>query len=815
MAKLDIQSSRTRAIWRSCLSSSLRTTLACAIVACTKYYGPATLSRQLAFPALSYVTTILICADATFGEALYGTVCALYGSLQGVVPAVVVLWAVGPARFTITVSTVAIALSAFLVALPESTHVIVKRVALLQIVVVYVTTFMHGTGTDPVMHPLRVGVSSGVGAIAAVAAVLLPYPHLGYLEVRKTRKLFINFSVEKLKLFVNAFCADNNASSAASISQAKSSSKACNRLLQIVKIKQTSLKWESLGFGRESSSALAADRLQALATPMNGMEMALSSCPSFPLKIVDSELKNHLRDFMNYISLRLMQLKYAYHKDSSTVYESKNDDAPYKSVLSSFRVPFPSQNDLPSFFFLFCMKLLHDECTSSPSYQVTIPGKTISMIPSKEPVVDSIEEESSIMRRILTSALKGCSRRRFLIAFRCSLSLGHSVLFGMLFSRKNGYWGGLVIASSMTPFREATYRAANTRAQGTVLGSIYGLLGCYISQRLMEVRFIVLLPWLIFSSFLTRSRMYGPAGGISAAVAAILIMGRKDYGSVTEFAIIRITETFISLTCSICVDLLLQPTRASTLARFQLSKSFNTLHSCVESLHDISELKRDLSKLKGHVNELIKFIDEAIMEPNFWFLPFAGPAYSNLSGSLSKMMELLLFGSHALEILYHESQKSSLSWMEIHGTIEGDLELFRRSLCSSIKSLEDITKMKSLEKLETDFQRKKGSNDLESRKTPNAVEYRNLCADEEEAEKIIAAFLQHSEEEILNHVADGDEEVMTRMVLWLSALGYCMDELMKEGRQLEKRMKELVQCENPASHVNLHEISCKIRELST
>ncbi|XP_068669075.1 uncharacterized protein [Aristolochia californica] len=812
MMKLDTQSSRTRAVWKACMSSSLRTTLACAIVACTKYYGPAALSRQLAFPALSYVTTILIVADATFGEALHGAICALYGSLQGVVPAVVVISVAGPARFTITGTTVAIALSAFMVALPESTHVTVKRVALLQIVVVYVMTFMQGTHTDPVMHPLRVGLSSGVGAMAAVAAVLLPYPRLGYLEMRKKNKLFIKFSLEKLKLFVNAFFAENKASSSASISQAISPSKACNKLLQIVKVKQASLQWECLGFGRGSSYGSPADRLQALATPMKGMEIALSSCPSFPLKIADSELKNHFRNFTTQISLILMQLKHAYHRNSSTVPELKNDDTPDKSVQSSFRVPFPTQNDLPSFFFLFCMNLLHDQCTLSP--EVSTPRKTTSVIPSKQPVVDSNKEASSIMRRTLISGIKSFRSRRFLIAFRCSLTLSFSVLFGMLFSRGNGYWGGLVIASSMTPFREATYRAANTRAQGTVIGSIYGLLGCYISQRLMEVRFIILLPWFIFSTFLKRSQMYGPAGGISAAVAAILIMGRKDYGSPSEFATIRIAETFISLACAVFFELLLQPTRASTLARFQLCESFNSLRNYIESLHDFSELKTDWSKLREHVNELGKFIDEATMEPNFWFLPFAAPSYGNLFGSLSKMMELLLFRSHALEFLHQESQRSRIAWKEIHKTIEGDLELFRGLLSPSIKSFEDIARIKSLERLETDLERKNGSNDLESGKTPNAVVHGNLCGDEAEMEKMIASFLQHSGE-ILNHVADGDEEVKTRMILCLSAFAFCMDGLMKEGRELEKGMKELVQWENPSSHVNLYEISCKIRDLSS
>ncbi|KAG9444960.1 hypothetical protein H6P81_016300 [Aristolochia fimbriata] len=831
---IQSSSSRTRGVWRSCLSSSLRTTLACAIVACAKYYGPGALRRHLALPALSYVTAVLIVTDATLGDAMHGALCTLLGTLQGVAPSAVVLWAVGPARFNITTATAAVALSAFAVALPESTHVVAKRVALLQIVVVYVMTFMHGAATDPVMHPLRVGVSSGVGALAALAAVFLPYPRLAYLQVRKTSKLFIKLSVERLRLFVNAFSAENNAAAAAYISQAKYSTKACNRLLQTLKTKQGSLQWESvvvfIGGGTSSSHGSRSppsERLQALATPMKGMEMALTtSSPSFPLLqlIADDDsagiFENNLQNFTNRISLRLMQLKHTYPhcRDSSTVVHESPDKS-LQQYYSSFRDIIPNTEYLPSFFFLFCMNLLHDELFSSPT------AKTNAVT---SPVVDSDHHSgnkeddqyyySKYDSSIITQSVKkmiSFNKRRIVIALRCSLTLGLSVLFGMLFSRGNGYWGGLVIASSMTPLREPTYRAANTRLQGTVLGTIYGLLGCYISQRLMEVRFIVLLPWFIFSGFLRRSRMYGPAGGVSAAVAAILIMGRKDYGSPADFASMRITETFISLACSLFVDLLLQPTRASSLARLHLSESFNALH---ENFSFSDFIKGKLPKLRGDVNELSKFADEATVEPNFWFLPFPGPAYTTLSGSLSKITDLLLFLSRAMEYLREESHRSGLAWKEIHETIRGDLELFRSLVSPSIKSLEEIiTRIKSLEMLERDLQRNtnyNGSKDIESGKTPNAVlVHKSLCADGMEMEKVVASFLQHSGE-VLNRVTDGDEEVKARMVMCMSALGYCMEGVMKEVRELEKGIGELVQWENPSTHVNLYEISCKIRDLS-
>ncbi|XXG80942.1 hypothetical protein AAC387_Pa09g1696 [Persea americana] len=143
-----------------------------------------------------------------------------------------------------------------------------------------------------------------------------------------------------------------------------------------------------------------------------------------------------------------------------------------------------------------------------------------------------------------------------LVAFKCLLALGLSVLFGLLFSKANVFWAGLAVAVSISPWREATFKSANVRAQGTVLGSVYGVLGCFISQRFMELRILVLIPWIVFTSFLRRSRMYGPAGGATASVGAILLLGRKGYGPPSDFAMTPITEVFIGVSCPILVELL-------------------------------------------------------------------------------------------------------------------------------------------------------------------------------------------------------------------------------------------------------------------
>lgn len=99
------------------------------------------------------------------------------------VPSVLTLWLVGPKNFDILLAAVAVAVSAFVVALPESTHLMSKRIAFGQLVNVYVGTVVHGAQTGVVMHPLGVAASTALGALASVLALLFPYPRLAYFEV--------------------------------------------------------------------------------------------------------------------------------------------------------------------------------------------------------------------------------------------------------------------------------------------------------------------------------------------------------------------------------------------------------------------------------------------------------------------------------------------------------------------------------------------------------------------------------------------------------------------------------------------------------
>ena len=101
------------------------------------------------------------------------------------------------------------------------------------------------------------------------------------------------------------------------------------------------------------------------------------------------------------------------------------------------------------------------------------------------------------------------------------------------------------------------------------------------------------------------------------------------------------------------------------------------------------------------------------MEPNLWFLPFHSACYGKLLGSLSTMVDLLLFGAHAIEFLEKESQKLETSWKETVNKLDGDHKLFKESVGSLIKDLGKVSLIKSLPILDKELEKNNISHDLE------------------------------------------------------------------------------------------------------
>ncbi|KAL2899052.1 p-hydroxybenzoic acid efflux pump subunit AaeB [Bienertia sinuspersici] len=768
-------SQRTRDFWRSGLIAASRTALACIIVGCMTLYGPTAFKKQVAFPAFSYVAMILIVTNATLGDTIRGLWFAFYCTLQTVCPAMLCLWYMGPTRLTAVSTSLVLGIAAFFIALPKSTHVVAKRVALGQLVIIYVVGYITADEIDAIMHP-----------------------------VKENSKLFAENASERLRLFVQAFCAKDNESSQAFISQP-------NTWLE-------SMQWEKflIKFLRPYCKN-PGDRLQELETPLRGMEIALNN-KHIPVSILDEQLKGGIDNIEGEISQNLYQLRSHMPCETPTVPESTQGEV--MNFLEKLETIPTNDKDLPSYFFIFCMKLFHiqSRAMTIPPNSQKVDKKALQKKQDQQQKKTSEHQNGLSLSGVLghwpTSTL---GKERLVSALNCSLSLGFAVLFGLYYSKPNGFWSGLPVAVSFAAAREATFKVANVKFQGTVIGNVYGVLGCFIFQSIVQIRFIALLPCFIFTSFLQQSKMYGQAGAVSAVIGAILILGRRNFGPPTDFAIARIVETFIGLSCSIMVDLLLNPTRAASLAKVQLCKTFGTLQDSLSSI-EFTELSKDelmksAKNIKENIIQLDKFVTEADAEPNFWFLPFNTACYKRLMSSFTKIGDLLHFTAHAISLLDEQIQRLDVNGVRDElDKINGDLELVGNLTATSMKSFQEVASIKSLLVLEKDLENSGKTFDLELGKSAN---FPLMNLDEKELGKIISSFLEHLQEamEKIEFPDEEEKEIKSQIVISFSALGFCLKCLMKETKEVEKAIKELVQWENPTSHINLHELSCKIHAL--
>ncbi|XP_030542517.1 uncharacterized protein LOC115749720 [Rhodamnia argentea] len=811
-----------QAVRRARLKSALRTALACSIVGLITLYAPAHVRKFLAYPAFSYVTTILIVSDATVGDALRGVWNAFYATTQVMLFSVLSLWLAGPARFaTHGVAAAAVSLGAFLVALPESTHLMSKRIAFGQMVIIFVGAAIGGANTGVVTHPVHVASSTALGALASVLALLFPYPWLACSEIRKTCRLYAENASERLNLYLDGFFAKGRPAAVDLISQAACFSRVAKKLLQNIKEHERGVSWERPGLGFLNPNYVnLGKRLREIELPLRGMEMALNSCSSFPIGMADQELQKASPKIKLHLRQKLEQARCFAPCDATTAPETKGDDI--EKALRPFTTIPASVEDLPALFFLHCVQILQHDL---------IFRQTLKPVGFKSH--DSVAQQSGEKnqakycfgrRRTRLNVKPSC--QSLIFALKCSLSLGLAVLFGLIYNKENGYWAGLTIAISFAAGRQPTFTVANARAQGTAMGSVYGLLGYFICGRSVHLRFLPLLPWIIFTSLLRHSRMYGQAGGISAVIGALLILGRRDYGPPTQFAIARITEASIGLICFIMVELLCEPARASTLAKVELSTSLRKLGECIEGIvlcleekqwpdsrfHTFQEKLRDLRTRTSIYGVLT---EEAVSEPNFWFLPFPGDCYLKILECLSKMVDLIQFTSFQLESLQRLSLGIGVAWKEIQEPLEQDLELFKEMMGTSIQFLGAVTSFKSLSAIDTELQKTRMAWDIELGKSQSGNLTLFSGTDDKDVAKVTSSFLRRSNEVVTRiHAQEGLEELKSQIVLCIGGLSFCLSRLMRETMIMEEMVKELLQRENPTRLVNISEIYSKLKALN-
>ncbi|CAA0829805.1 Unknown protein [Striga hermonthica] len=766
-SKSSTVASRSHATWRMRLGSAIRAALACTSVGLATLYGPELVAKEIKFVAFSYLTAVLIVYDATLGEALRGCWHAVCATAQVVPTAVLLRWAAADAGAGVPAGAAALAAAAasLAVALPECTHLTAKRIALGQVVLVCTDAVLVGGSRGGVeWRPAYVAASTGLGAVASVVALLVPYPSLAGNKVKKLCRLYAENATQRIDLYLRAFISRDHHTKLELISQAKPLAETGAKLLQSIKILQEGMQWER-PWSRylNPDSVGPAETLQTIELQMRGMEYSLSHSPALPVQTTNQEqLSDFLQDLSSQLKQRIEQL--------ACYSPSKVTEKPLVSSLQSI---LPMLDHESSLFYFSCIDVL-------------LKNPTNQFMTQRKPHNPSPKTEFTVLQKFKTWTLNLPRKGRLESALKCSLSLGLALLFGLVFDRENGCWAGLTIAISFVTGRQPVFTMANARAQGTAIGSVYGVICCFLFHH-EEFRLLALLPWIVLTSFMKHNRMYGPTGGISAAIGALLILGRKHYGSPHEFAIARLTEVFIGLSALVAVELLVQPARAATLAKNRLFQSLSALHDCIKETGICSRLDSKFIELgektrgfDSQVQELKKIVEEADLEPDFWYLPFRTSCYRRIVGSLDNIRDMLYFIARNFEILSEFCENCGAACKDLHEWVNNELELFQEALRCSQVYLETSNM--------TEFRAnsKEGSDE----------NFRDLEAGKETHESSVLSskleVAKRNKEEAGNEV---NEKLKGQIIQCHGATGFCISSLMKEINDIKICIREINQWE--------------------
>lgn len=791
--------------WRSSLASGLRTALACIIVGLVSLYAPPALRRHITFPAFSYVVTVIIVTDATLGTALRGAVSALQATLMGAAPSVLALWLAhrtGAAESVLATSAV-VALTTFAVALPESVGPVAKRIALGQIIIIYVARFHEGdhpTRAFALLHPANVVACTALGVAAALLAVLLPWPRLATREATRKARAYRALAAERVRVMVDAaaiiFTTGGGGAGgectrqrrwqvAACVSEANRLASASAALLRRINAIKEDAQWE------RRAAAVECDT-DGMETPLSGMQMALS----IRMMAIDgtaatddsNQLLLHHADIMatrDHIRLALLMPK-------------NKQTAAASFVPKQFRLlPLPKTTTTlqdPCCLFLFSLYQLQgaaagllplgNDTADADADKKIAPAAT----PDEQPADHGHRQSSSSSSSRGRAGEQGKTppATKLVAAAKCGFSLGLAVLLGLLFNHDHGFWSGLIVATTMATGRDSSWAMAAARAHGTALGSAYAAVGCLlISQQqlndmTMDLRLLALVPWMVVATFLKRSRAYGPAGGVAAALSVVIIMGRRYDEPPMAFIIARLIETFIGISCAVVADLLFQPgARPSVKAREHLTRCIATTLLAASSSGSDADGGQSQSLIMTKALALLRrYAAEAAGEPSYlWLPPFPMSCYERIQGSLGSMARLL----H----LYHQARVAA-------GTdVEEDMMRIHQRFSSIVStSLGHCLRMLSSPPPPIDQEAiiKDDDDDLEAGSDGGTC---CCCSCKEE---VADAFLAHAGEAaaaLLDLDDDDDDEAQALLVCCLGSMGMCMGEIIREAQRLEAHVIDL------------------------
>lgn len=439
---------------------------------------------------------------------------------------------------------------------------------------------------------------------------------------------------------------------------------------------------------------------------------------------------------------------------------------------------------------------------------------------------------------------KRFKREQALRAFKVSLAMSLAALAGCMYNEAYAFWAMVSVAFIMQNQQGGSFRMANLRLQGTVLGSIYAYLMLNLMSKHPQLLLLALVPWVVLLSYLRFSKLFGASGVIAGLTAAIVMLGAEGGMSIQQLAVVRITQNFIGVLALILVETIIWPERAVILSRRELVLSLIDLRDCVKAVvavytgHHCPEHRKlvvlDIKKLEGQIRARIAdqtiLQSEAVMEPELWSHPFPAEIYSKLLHIQSRMHDLLHFMVCSLHAATEECLSEQIrklvgplqtSLVALEDEVLSSLHLLQELLQIGPNTLDVLSKASGCDDEERQLCRipsrsDKSFKDLrkmlgrvhpllvlecEERNidgTPMSLK-RTMDAFEASYEQVVSGF-------IANKKANPEASILSNAaMLSFSALTFSLQSLLGETVELEKAVHELLHFENPWSVLDFWE----------
>ncbi|CAM6113171.1 unnamed protein product [Calypogeia fissa] len=880
--------------WR--LGVAARSGWACLLLGLVLEYGHPVID-WMAIPFFS-VVICLNTIESSIGATFWNVVGVLIGMAQAMSIGVVVLLLLGT-KLSLALAMVCIFVASFLVAYPNNTREMTRKVALGHIGIIFITAHT-GQNNQSLIFFVRLMVTSMIGISCAIVAVLVPVPGLACWEARTCARSAVRGSLELFQSLVDAFSTRDASSFSSIFLHAKFLYKlACDEINEL-NSRQVHAIWELRGFGLILTFKRMVKGLNGLRLHLLGMTLALqtgtilltpgimSSILKGPLKRMGDKSKAILE-----LTTKLSKSKAVLLEKQECLEEAKaefgfleeiimlareetyyKDEAEEQSLDELLASPNPHgfttdenikhllRTMVPTYFFLFNLRMFFTETMNIVNsgkmtnriHQIATSGHRIRTL--EQSVSKPYSERSASDKAANEFGACGCEyqlprttrwetclqwlsdhglkldRVQFARACKISLAMSMAALGGIKFNKQYGFWANISIGFIVQEHQGGSFRMGSLRIQGTALGAIYGYLAILITHNHPYLVLISLIPWVTVLSYLRFCRVFGPAGVIAGLTAAIIMLGQAQQtnehtnGPVQELALIRIAENFIGVLSLVIVEMVVWPNRAVTLCRENFVSSLTGLRDCVANViaaytgnycpkhrrmvvQGIKKLEQELRTRFAQQGDLQS---EAIMEPDFWNVPFPAEIYSKLNHIQGQMLDLLFFMVCSLHAATEDCLKEQIE--RLVGPLQTSLVALEDEVLSSLDILQKVLQVKR-HKIAKSSEKWNGMDDEENCELGQIgklvgevllLQCRQRAVDGTplSMQSTMEAFEVRYEEVVSGFIAAKRDNpagslLSNSAMLSFSAVTFSLKSLLRETVELEKAVHELLHFENPWS----------------